>query len=169
MHQLGCVPAIPRIISALAAGSSEAGRIASASVTGLAAAVATFGRRPIPVHLLRDAGGHDWSDTPPVERGPPARGPRRGSARRCGRTSRAIASSSSRTASRAFTSARPSGEIVVQHPASGLVTALEPVMRACSGVWVAHGSGSADRESSDSRGRLEVATGDARICCAASG
>jgi trehalose 6-phosphate synthase len=33
----------------------------------------------------------------------------------------------------------------VLHPASGLVTALEPVMRACSGVWVAHGSGSADR------------------------
>ena len=34
----------------------------------------------------------------------------------------------------------------VMHPASGLVTALEPVMRACSGVWIAHGSGSADRE-----------------------
>ena len=26
-------------------------------------------------------------------------------------------------------------------PASGLVTALEPVMRACSGTWIAHGSG----------------------------
>ena len=38
------------------------------------------------------------------------------------------------------------GQIAVRHPASGLVTALEPVMRACSGVWVAHGSGSADRE-----------------------
>ena len=33
------------------------------------------------------------------------------------------------------------GSIEVQHPASGLVTALEPIMRACSGVWVAHGSG----------------------------
>jgi trehalose 6-phosphate synthase len=32
--------------------------------------------------------------------------------------------------------------VEVLHPASGLVTALEPVMRACSGVWVAHGSGS---------------------------
>ena len=41
------------------------------------------------------------------------------------------------------------GQIEVQHPASGLVTALEPVMRACSGVWVAHGSGSADRETVD--------------------
>src|SRR5205085_753634 len=41
----------------------------------------------------------------------------------------------------------------------GLVTALEPVMRACSGVWVAHGSGSADRECSDRRGRIEIASG----------
>src|SRR3984885_16360929 len=48
---------------------------------------------------------------------------------------------------------------VVQVPASGMVTALEPVMRACSGVWVAHGSGSADRESSDRRGRIEIASG----------
>jgi alpha,alpha-trehalose-phosphate synthase [UDP-forming] len=30
-------------------------------------------------------------------------------------------------------------------PASGLVTALEPIMAACGGVWVAHGSGNADR------------------------
>ena len=36
--------------------------------------------------------------------------------------------------------------IEVQRPASGVVTALEPIMRACSGTWVAHGSGSADRE-----------------------
>jgi trehalose 6-phosphate synthase len=36
-------------------------------------------------------------------------------------------------------------KIVVRRPASGLVTALEPVMRACSGTWIAHGSGSADR------------------------
>ena len=46
------------------------------------------------------------------------------------------------------------GDVTVVHPASGLVTALEPVMRACSGVWVAHGSGSADREASDKHGRL---------------
>lgn len=38
------------------------------------------------------------------------------------------------------------GELSVLHPASGLVTALEPVMRACSGVWVGHGSGNADRD-----------------------
>jgi trehalose 6-phosphate synthase len=52
------------------------------------------------------------------------------------------------------------GTIRVVHPASGLVTALEPVMRACSGVWVAHGSGSADRETSDEHSRLRVPPGE---------
>jgi trehalose 6-phosphate synthase len=37
------------------------------------------------------------------------------------------------------------GAIREQQPASGLVTALEPIMIACGGVWVAHGSGDADR------------------------
>ncbi|HKY22471.1 MAG TPA: trehalose-6-phosphate synthase [Vicinamibacterales bacterium] len=41
-------------------------------------------------------------------------------------------------------------------PASGLVTALDPIMRATGGVWVAHGSGSGDRETADERGRLRV-------------
>jgi trehalose 6-phosphate synthase len=48
------------------------------------------------------------------------------------------------------------GEIAIVHPASGLVTALEPVMRACSGVWIAHGSGSADRDTVDARDRVCV-------------
>jgi trehalose 6-phosphate synthase len=48
------------------------------------------------------------------------------------------------------------GQIEVQHPASGLVTALEPVMRACSGVWVAHGSGDADRETVDRHDHVRV-------------
>jgi len=52
------------------------------------------------------------------------------------------------------------GEIVVRHPASGLVTALEPVMRACSGVWIAHGSGSADREVVDRHDRVRVPPGE---------
>jgi trehalose 6-phosphate synthase len=52
------------------------------------------------------------------------------------------------------------GDVAVFHPASGLVTALEPVMRACSGVWVAHGSGSADRAASDRHGRLTVPPGE---------
>ncbi|NUO47590.1 MAG: trehalose-6-phosphate synthase [Polyangiaceae bacterium] len=54
----------------------------------------------------------------------------------------------------------PGEEPVVLHPASGLVTALEPVMRACSGTWIAHGGGSADRETSDRRGRLRVPPGE---------
>ena len=54
----------------------------------------------------------------------------------------------------------PGGGLRVVHPASGLVTALEPVMRACSGTWVAHGSGPADREASDRHGRLRVPPGE---------
>jgi len=46
--------------------------------------------------------------------------------------------------------------IDVQRPASGLVTALEPIMRACSGTWIAHGSGSADREVVDRHDRVAV-------------
>jgi trehalose 6-phosphate synthase len=50
--------------------------------------------------------------------------------------------------------------IEVQVPASGMVTALEPVMRACSGTWVAHGSGNADREVVDSHDRVRVPPDD---------
>lgn len=52
------------------------------------------------------------------------------------------------------------GVIRVLHPASGLVTAVEPVLRACSGVWIAHGSGSADRDSVDRHDRVRVPPGD---------
>src|SRR5713101_203556 len=41
-------------------------------------------------------------------------------------------------------------------PASGLVTALQPVLCACDGTWVAHGSGDADREVVDTHDRLRV-------------
>ncbi len=41
-------------------------------------------------------------------------------------------------------------------PASGLVTALEPVLCACDGTWIAHGNGDADRETVDSQDRLRV-------------
>ena len=51
--------------------------------------------------------------------------------------------------------------IEVRRPASGLVTAVEPVMRACSGTWIAHGSGSADREVVDLRDRVAVPPGHA--------
>ena len=46
--------------------------------------------------------------------------------------------------------------IEVHRPASGLVTAVEPVMRACSGTWIAHGSGTADRETVDRQDRVRV-------------
>jgi trehalose 6-phosphate synthase len=46
--------------------------------------------------------------------------------------------------------------VEVQVPASGLVTALEPILRACDGTWIAHGSGDADREVVDDRSRLRV-------------
>jgi len=51
---------------------------------------------------------------------------------------------------------RTDAGIRLQRPASGLVTALEPVMRACSGTWIAHGSGSADRETVDRHDRIAV-------------
>lgn len=41
--------------------------------------------------------------------------------------------------------------IEVQFPASGLVTGVEPILRACGGTWIAHGSGSADREVVDAQ------------------
>ena len=46
--------------------------------------------------------------------------------------------------------------ITLQTPASGLVAALEPVMRACGGTWIAHGSGSADRDTVDADDRIAV-------------
>ena len=51
-------------------------------------------------------------------------------------------------------------EIVVRQPASGLVTAMEPIMRACSGTWVAHGSGTADRDVVDTHDRVAVPVGN---------
>jgi trehalose-6-phosphate synthase len=47
-------------------------------------------------------------------------------------------------------------KIRVLVPASGLVTALEPILNACAGTWIANGSGNADREVVDERDRLPV-------------
>jgi len=41
-------------------------------------------------------------------------------------------------------------------PPSGIVTALDPVLQATGGVWVAHGSGSGDWEVTDAQGRVQV-------------
>lgn len=48
------------------------------------------------------------------------------------------------------------GTLKVQRPASGLVTALEPIVRACSGTWIAHGSGSGDKQAVDAHDRVAV-------------
>ena len=45
-------------------------------------------------------------------------------------------------------------ELVV--PASGLVSALEPITRACAGTWIAYGGGSADALVVDKNDRIEV-------------
>src|SRR5216110_2824017 len=47
-------------------------------------------------------------------------------------------------------------EIETIVPASGVVTALEPVLLACDGTWIAHGSGTADRDTADSSDHLRV-------------
>jgi trehalose-6-phosphate synthase len=47
-------------------------------------------------------------------------------------------------------------------PPSGLVTAIEPVLDACDGTWIAHGSGNADAEVVDNHDRLRVPPDDPR-------
>ncbi len=64
---------------------------------------------------------------------------------------------------------RSTEEITWMRPASGLVTALDPVMRAWGGTWVAHGSGSGDREASDARAASRCRPTSPRTCCGACG
>jgi trehalose 6-phosphate synthase len=45
-------------------------------------------------------------------------------------------------------------------PASGLVSALEPITRACAGTWIAYGGGTADRLTVDENDRVEVPPGN---------
>jgi trehalose 6-phosphate synthase len=52
------------------------------------------------------------------------------------------------------------GEIQWIRPAGGLTTALDPVMQACGGIWVAHGSGDADAQVCDANGRVGVPPDD---------
>ena len=55
-----------------------------------------------------------------------------------------------------------SSEVKVMWPASGVVTALDPILRACGGTWVAHGSGNADQLLVNQRNKLGVPPGDER-------
>ena len=59
-----------------------------------------------------------------------------------------------------YTHVQKGKTIEVNVPASGLVTALEPVLCACGGTWVAHGSGDADTETVDAHDRLLVPPDD---------
>ncbi|MEN6534864.1 MAG: trehalose-6-phosphate synthase [Bryobacteraceae bacterium] len=47
-------------------------------------------------------------------------------------------------------------EIVCIQPASGLAAALDPIMRATGGTWIAHGAGSADRLAVDAKNHVAV-------------
>lgn len=53
----------------------------------------------------------------------------------------------------------PTGVQVIV-PASGVVTALEPVLAACDGTWIASGSGNADREFVDANDQLRAPPDD---------
>jgi alpha,alpha-trehalose-phosphate synthase [UDP-forming] len=51
-------------------------------------------------------------------------------------------------------------DVEVHTPPGGLVSALDPTMRKTHGIWIAWGSGSADRETSDECGRVQVPPDD---------
>jgi alpha,alpha-trehalose-phosphate synthase [UDP-forming] len=51
---------------------------------------------------------------------------------------------------------RQNGNLEIMIPASGLVTAIEPILRSCDGTWIAEASGDADRETVDEHDRLRV-------------
>jgi len=48
------------------------------------------------------------------------------------------------------------GKIVCSRPTGGAIAALDPVMSACGGIWVAHGSGSGDRKTVDKKSHVAV-------------
>ena len=54
---------------------------------------------------------------------------------------------------------RDNGCLRCVNAASGVTTALDSILRAAGGVWVAHGSGSADRQVADESGRVMVPPG----------
>lgn len=54
------------------------------------------------------------------------------------------------------------GEVICIRPASGVVTALDPILRACGGTWIAHGSGNVDKKYVNSKDKLGVPPEDNR-------
>lgn len=61
-----------------------------------------------------------------------------------------------------FIHVRKKGRTECIVPPSGLVTAIEPVLQACDGTWIAHGSGNDDRSFVDDHDRLRVPPGENR-------
>ncbi len=51
---------------------------------------------------------------------------------------------------------REGKEIKCIVPASGMITAMEPILKACGGLWIASGSGDADRETVDENDKVLV-------------
>lgn len=51
---------------------------------------------------------------------------------------------------------RAGKEIQCIVPASGMVTAMEPILKACGGLWIASGSGDADKETVDEHDKVSV-------------
>ncbi len=58
----------------------------------------------------------------------------------------------------------PDGRVAATRTASGLVTAVEPVVQACGGVWIAHGAGTADRLVVDHHDHVGVPEGNPDYC-----
>jgi trehalose 6-phosphate synthase len=153
-----------RVLSAVLARSDELARVASAAMAAVGVAVASIAesaRSAAPVRIGAPA-------FPPARKSQPPGGTMATGPWTAARLRRVLHESLQGERVIVVANREPrihewtdSGEAVVRHPASGLVTALEPVMRACSGVWIAHGSGSADRAFSDRQGRFIVSTGDA--------
>ena len=52
------------------------------------------------------------------------------------------------------------GEVELVVPASGLVSALEPITRACAGTWIAYGGGTADHVVVDDNDSVQVPPGN---------
>jgi len=53
-------------------------------------------------------------------------------------------------------------EIVCITPASGLITAMEPILKACGGLWIASGTGDADKETVDKNDKVQVPPDEAK-------
>jgi len=56
----------------------------------------------------------------------------------------------------------PNEKAKCTRPASGVVTAIDPILRACGGTWIAHGSANADKSFVNSKDKLGVPPEDIR-------